>query len=89
MEVYICHPFLLPRLNSGLAPGRKRAYLLYKAALKQAAAEKNLGDVATDFGASADGDGSAGGGGGVKSPLVGVPHPYLLALGVLSIQKVR
>ena len=58
------------RVNTGLAPGRKRAYMLYKAALTDASNHQNTQE---------DGE----------SPLVSIaPHPYFLALGVLSIQKV-
>ncbi len=58
------------RIDTGLAPGRKRAYLLYKAAMKEAAVSPAESEGATD------------------GPAVAAPHPYMLALGVLSIQKV-
>ena len=58
------------RLDTGLAPGRKRAYLLYKAALKDAAAQAKDAEKIVD------------------GPVVATPHPYVLALGVISIQKV-
>ena len=59
------------RVNHGLAPGRKRAYMLYKAALKDTAAS----------GESTEEEGS-------DSPAASAPHPYHMALGVLSLQKV-
>lgn len=55
------------RLDTGLAPGRKRAYLLYTAAMKEAVAQARETDT----------------------PVVATPHPYVLALGVISIQKVK
>ena len=59
----------LSRVNTGLAPGRKRAYMLYKAALTDASKGQNTSNG--------------------ESPLSPVaPHPYYLALGVVSIQKV-
>ena len=64
---------LFYRVNHGLAPGRKRAYMLYKAALKDttsASAESNE---------EMDGPSPAN---------TNAPHPYFMALGVLSIQKV-
>ena len=60
----------LSRLDTGLAPGRKRAYLLYKQAMKEAAAQAKEAEKASDV------------------PVVATPHPYVLALGVISIQKV-
>ncbi len=67
------HTDCICRVNHGLAPGRKRAYMLYKAVLK---------DTATS-GESTDEEGS-------DSPAAGTsaPHPYHMALGVLSLQKV-
>ena len=62
------------RIDTGLAPGRKRAYLLYKAAMNEAAAA-----AAAQSKDSPD---------SVSSAVVAAPHPYTLALGVLSIQKV-
>lgn len=59
----------LSRPTTGLAPGRKRAYMLYRAALTEATRAEGKQE-------------------GVDTPSVVVPHPYTLALGVLSIQKV-
>ena len=62
------------RADIGLAPGRKRAYMLYKAALSDATA-------ASSQDSNSDGTGLA--------PLnPNAPHPYVLALGVISVQKV-
>ena len=68
-----CH-----RQDLGLAPGRRRANLLYKAALKEATAmqsEDSSGDDAEKQRPAMTFDPQA-------------PHPYLLALGVLSVQRV-
>ena len=62
---------IIYRVNHGLAPGRKRAYMLYKAALK---------DTAT-CGESTEEEGPT-------PASTSAPHPYHMALGVLSIQKV-
>ncbi len=59
------------RIDTGLAPGRKRAYLLYKAAMSEAAQSRSSSSSSSS-----------------SSPVVATPHPYVLALGVLSIQKV-
>lgn len=72
MYIHILHMHP-PRVDTGLAPGRKKAYLLYKAALKEAAANAKLAAESE----SED-----------VSPRVVTPHPYTLALGVISIQKV-
>lgn len=71
----ICFGGDICRVNHGLAPGRKRAYMLYKAALK---------DTATS-GESTEEEGSAPATGTSGPP---PPHPYHMALGVLSLQKV-
>lgn len=64
--MFLCFlTFSLSRLDTGLAPGRKRAYLLYKQAMKEAKEAEKTSDV----------------------PVVATPHPYVLALGVISIQK--
>ena len=62
-------------MDHGLAPGRKRAYMLYKAALKDTGSTNSSVDS------------SEGGGSAAPTP-TNAPHPYLMALGVLSIQKV-
>ena len=69
----------MPRIDTGLAPGRKKAYLLYKAAMKEA---EEQAKVLEQEGAKVD---------GTEHPIhtIAPPHPYMLALGVLSIQKVR
>lgn len=61
-------------MNHGLAPGRKRAYLLYQEALK------DVHTISSD-GSTEDVDGPA-------HTKKSAPHPYTVALGVLSIQKV-
>jgi hypothetical protein len=75
--IYVVDLFLpsycVHRVNHGLAPGRKRAYMLYKAALKDTAAS----------GESTDEEGSDSSAAGTSAP-----HPYHMALGVLSLQKV-
>lgn len=62
------------RVNHGLAPGRKRAYMLYKAAVKDTTTTDNAESVE-----EVDGSSTANTSG---------PHPYFMALGVLAIQKV-
>ncbi|XP_064387362.1 kinesin-like protein KIF23 [Halichondria panicea] len=66
-EVVVDRPETV-RPNTGLAPGRKRAYMLYKAALTEASMTDGLGEEC-------------------DTPPAVAPHPYTLALGVLSIQK--
>jgi kinesin family protein 23 len=66
-EVMVDRPEAVKK-QVGLAPGRHRANMLYKAALKETRA------VETDSRPAA-------------VPAEAPPHPYLLALGVLSIQK--
>jgi len=71
--VFMC-VYLCVRLDTGLAPGRKRAYLLYKAALKEAiVAEEDSKEMGIEKAAPSH-----------SAPT----HPYMLALGVLAIQKV-
>lgn len=59
----------------GLAPGRKRAYMLYKAALKDTCSTNS----SLESGDDTDLD---------RQSSAIAPHPYFMALGVLSIQKV-
>ena len=75
------------RVDTGLAPGRKRAYLLYKAAMREAAAAQPRGGASVARGGWGEGVETPEGY-GASSAVVAAPHPYVLALGVLSIQKV-
>ena len=72
ISIIVCVAFFI-RLDTGLAPGRKRAYLLYKAAIKEA---NSLEEVREEGAEEA------------KPPAAAPSHPYMLALGVLAIQKV-
>ena len=71
---YVTFFVLYYRVNHGLAPGRKRAYMLYKAALKDTSSTNSSVELADE----ADRPDST----------TIAPHPYFMALGVLSIQKV-
>ncbi|CAI8044875.1 Kinesin-like protein KIF23, partial [Geodia barretti] len=70
-EVMVSRPQEVKK-QVGLAPGRHRANMLFKAALKETRAVE---------GDSTSGPPSS------HQPVKDVPHPYLLALGVLSVQK--